>query len=94
MIRPILPANEKRHRYIWSWEDCATRYPEAVPLRSIKTETVAGASMDMYCRLGVPEEVLSNLGMQFVLMYCMEEVSQPLLIKRLTNTLYHPICNR
>ena len=35
--------------------DYATRYPEAVPLKNIDTETVAEALLDMYSRLGVPE---------------------------------------
>ena len=48
--------------------------------------------LDMYSRLGIPEEVLSNLGTQFV-SKCMEEVSRLLSIKRLTTTPYHSICN-
>ena len=46
----------------------------------------------MYSRLGIPKEVLSDLGTQFV-SKCMEEVSRLLFIKRLTTTPYHPICN-
>ena len=46
--------------------DCATRYPEAVPLKNIETKTVAEALMDMYSRLGIPKEVLSDLGTQFM----------------------------
>ena len=72
--------------------DYASRYPEVVSLKNIETETVAEALLDMYSRLGIPEEVLSDLGTQFVLK-CMEEVSRLLSIKRLTTTLYHPICN-
>ena len=48
--------------------------------------------MDMYSRLGISEEVLSDLGTQFV-SKCMEKVSRLLSIKRLTTTPYHPICN-
>ena len=47
---------------------------------------------DMYSRLGIPQEVLSDLGTQFV-SKCMEEVSRLLFIKQLTATPYHPICN-
>ena len=72
--------------------DYATRYPEAVPLKNIETETVAEALLDMYSRLVIPKEVLSDLGTQFV-SKCMEEVSRLLSIKRLTTTPYHPICN-
>ena len=46
----------------------------------------------MYSRLGIPEEVLSDLGTQFV-SKCMEKVSRLLSIKRLTTTQCHPICN-
>ena len=49
--------------------DFATRYPEAVPLKSIDTETVAEALVDIFIRLGVPEEILSDLGTQFVSEY-------------------------
>ena len=49
--------------------DFATRYPEAVPLKSIDTETVAEALVDIFSRLGVPEEILSDLGTQFVSEY-------------------------
>ena len=72
--------------------DYATRYPEAVPLKNIKTETVAEAFLDIYSRLRIPEEVLSDLGTQFV-SKCMEEVSRLLFIKPLTTTPYHSICN-
>ena len=38
-----------------AWEqiiDYATRYPEAVPLRNIETETVADALINHMCRMG------------------------------------------
>ena len=86
LVGPISPPSEKGHRYILTLVDYATKYPEAVPL------TVAEALMDMYSRLGIPKEVLSDLGTRFV-SKCMEEVSKLLSIKRLTTTPYHPICN-
>ena len=92
LVGPILPPSEMGHRYILTLVDYATRYPEAVPLKNIETETVAEALMDMYSRLGIPEEVLSDLGTQFV-SKCMDEVSRLLSIIRLTTTPYHPICN-
>ena len=42
--------------------------------------------------MGAPEEVLRDLGTQFV-SKCMEEVPRLLSIKLLTTILYHPICN-
>ena len=43
MIGPITPASDKGHRYVLTLVDYATRYPEAGPLKSIDTETVAEA---------------------------------------------------
>ena len=71
----ILPACEKGHQYILTLIDYATRYPEAVPLKNTETETVVGALLDMYSRLEIPEEVVSDIDTQFV-MKCMEEVSR------------------
>ena len=65
---------------------------EAVSLKNIDTETVAEALLDLYSQVGIPEEVLSDLGTQFV-SECMQEVSRLLSIRRLTTTPYHPICN-
>ena len=92
LIGPIMPASDKGHRYVLTLVDYATRYPEAVPLKNIDTETVAEALLDLYSRVGIPEEVLSDLGTQFV-SECMQEVARLLSIRRLTTTPYHPICN-
>ena len=92
LVGPIAPASDKGHRYILTLVDYATRYPEAVPLKKIDTETVAEALLDMYSRIGVPEEVLSDLGTQFT-SDCMKEVSRLLSIRRLTTSPYHPACN-
>ena len=92
LVGSILPPSNKGHRYILTLVDYATRYSEAVPPKNIETETVAEALLDVYSRLGIPEEVLSDLGTQFV-SKCMEEVLRLLSIKRLTTTPYHPICN-
>ena len=80
LVGPISPPSEKGHQYILTLVDYVIRYPEAVPLKNIETETVVEALLDMYSRLDIPEEVLSDLGMQFVLQ-CMEEVSRLLFIK-------------
>ncbi|GFR73119.1 Pol polyprotein [Elysia marginata] len=70
----------------------ATRYAEAVPLRNIDTETAADALVDIYSRLGVPEEVLSDQGTQFM-SDCVKEVCRLLGIKQKATTPYHPMCN-
>ena len=92
LVGPTAPASDKRHRYILTLVNYATRYPEAVPLKKIDTETEAEALLDMYSRVGVPKEVLSDLGTQFT-SECVKEVSKLLSIRRLTTSPYHPACN-
>ena len=75
LVGPIGPPSEDGHRYILTLVDFATRYPEAVPLKNIDTETVAEALVDIFSRLGVPEVILSDLGTQFVC-ECMTEVNK------------------
>ena len=48
--------------------------------------------VDIYARLAVPSEILTDMGTQFT-SELMREVSRLLLIKQLTTTVYHPICN-
>ncbi|KAK7110805.1 hypothetical protein V1264_014623 [Littorina saxatilis] len=92
LIGEIKPPSEAGHRWVLTLVDYATRYPEAVPLKKIDTETVAEALVDIFSRIGVPEEILTDLGTQFV-SECMEEVNRLLSIRHLTTTAYHPMCN-
>ena len=72
--------------------DFATRYPDTVPLKSITTKSVAEALVEIHSRVGIPEEVLSDMGTQFT-SDVMKEVSRLLSVKQLTTTPYHPQCN-
>ena len=92
LIGPIMPASNKGHRYVLNLVDYVTRYPEAMSLKNIDTETVAEALLDLYSRVGIPEGVLGDLKTQFV-SECMQEVSRLLTIRRLTTIPYHSICN-
>ena len=92
LIGPIELASEARHRYILTLVDYATRYPEAVPLKRIDTETVAEVLVDIYSRLGVLEEILGDQGTQFI-SDCIKEVCRLLGVTQSTTTPYHPMCN-
>ena len=86
------PPTERGHMYILTIIDYATRYCEALPLKTITTVEVAEALLQVYSRVGVPLEVQSDLGTQFV-SDLMKEVSRLLSIKGVTSTRYHPISN-
>ncbi|GFO28529.1 gypsy retrotransposon integrase-like protein 1 [Plakobranchus ocellatus] len=89
---PINPKSEAGHRFTLTLVDYATRIVEAVPLHKIKTESVAEALVDIYSRLGVPEEVMSDQETQFI-SDCMKEVCHLLGIEQKTTASYHPMCN-
>ncbi|XP_068250799.1 uncharacterized protein [Palaemon carinicauda] len=65
LVGPITPCTKKGHKYILTVIDMATRYPEAVALRNIDTVSVAEALMEIFCRVGIPKEILSDRGTQF-----------------------------
>ena len=58
LVGPISPPSEEGHRYILTLVDFATRYPEAVPLKTIDTETVAEVLVNIFSWVRVPEETL------------------------------------
>jgi hypothetical protein len=72
--------------------DHATRYAEAVPLKDIRSDTVADALWEMWTRFGLPKEVLTDQGGQFVGEY-MSEVNKRLDVKGLRTSPFHPQTN-
>ena len=53
-----LPRSRSENRYILVLVNYATRYLEAIPLKSIDTEVVAEELASVFTRMGIPEEVL------------------------------------
>ena len=92
LVGPIAPVTDKGNRYILTMIDYATRYPEAAALKSVEAETVAEALVTMFTRVGIPQEVLSDQGTQFM-SGVMKEVGRLLSLKQLHTTVYHPMCN-
>lgn len=92
LIGPLIPASDRGYRYILTLVDCATRYPEAIPLKRIETEDVAEALVEIFSRVGVPRELLSDRGSQFT-SHMFAEVSRLLSLRCRTTTPYHPAAN-
>ena len=92
IVGPIEPRASDGSRYILTLVDFATRWPEAVPLKNVETTTVAEAMVSVFCRVGVPKQVLSDRGTQFT-SGMMDEVLRLLSCKGLHTTPYHPMSN-
>lgn len=92
IVGPIHPRASDGSRYILTLVDFGTRWPEAVALKNIETTTVAEAMLEIFCRVGIPKEILSDRGTQFT-SAMMEEILRLLSVKGLKTTPYHPQCN-
>ena len=80
------------HKFILVLCDYATKYPEAVPLKTIDSETVANAMIEIFSRVGIPKEILTDQGSNFM-SSLMCQLCTLLDIKKLNTTPYHPQAN-
>jgi hypothetical protein len=87
LIGDLFPTSDRGHIYILTVVDFATRYPEAVALLKINTETVSEALLGIVYRVGFPRKVLSDQGRQFV-SDLMKEVSRLVSMKQLFTAPY------
>ena len=69
--------------------DYATRYPEAIPLRSIDAEHIAEELIQMFSRVGIPREILTDQGSNFT-SQLLSEVYRLLHIQPIRTSPYHP----
>lgn len=60
-----LQRSRRGNRYVLTIMDYATKYPEAIPLKRIDTKTVADALVQVFARLGIPRELLTDQGSNF-----------------------------
>ena len=77
------------NRFILVVVDYATRWPEAFPLRFTDSKTVADQLLLMFTRVGVPEQILTDCGQNFV-SQLLKELYQLLGVQSITTTPYHP----
>ena len=84
-----LPKSRAGHRYILVICDYATRYPEAVPLRSIDATHVAEELMKVFARVGIPQEILTDQGANFT-SQLLREVYRLLHVQPIRTSPYHP----
>ncbi len=81
-----LPRSNSGKRYILVICDYATRYPEAIPLKSIDAPHIAE---QLFSRVGIPEEILTDQGSNFT-STLLTEIYRMLHVHPICTTPYHP----
>ncbi|XP_058850824.1 uncharacterized protein LOC131699088 isoform X1 [Acipenser ruthenus] len=84
-----LPKTKSGCEYILVLVDYASRYPEVVPLRNMATKTIARELMNIFCRVGLPKEVLTDQGTPFM-SRVFKELCRLLKVKTIRTSVYHP----
>uniref|UniRef100_K7EX43 Gypsy retrotransposon integrase-like protein 1 n=1 Tax=Pelodiscus sinensis TaxID=13735 RepID=K7EX43_PELSI len=84
-----LERSRRGHQYIMVIIDYATRYPEAVPLKNTTASTLAQELVQVFSRVGIPREILTDQGTN-VTSKLMAELCRLLNIKALRTSVYHP----
>ena len=69
--------------------DTATRYPEAIPLRSIITKNVVMTLIKFFTQIGLPAVVQSDQGFNFT-SGMFEQVMRTLEIQQVKSSIFHP----
>ena len=57
-----LPKTNRGHKYILVILDYATRYSEAIPLRTMASKGIARKLVLMFFQVGIPENILADSG--------------------------------
>ena len=61
-----LPRSRSGYRHVLMMCDYAIRYPEAIQLKTIDAEHIAEKMIEIFARVGVPREILTEEGSNFV----------------------------
>ena len=77
------------YQYILVVCDYATRFPEAFPLRSVTTPKLISALVQLFSRVGIPEEILTDQGTNFT-SNLMKRLHKELGITAIRTSPYHP----
>ena len=84
-----LPRTSRGHQYILVILDYATRYPEAIPLRTMATKGIARELILLFSRVGLPDEILTEQGTPFM-SKIMKDLCTLMKVRQLRTSVYHP----
>ena len=83
------PVGKGGYRFLLTAICMATRWPEAIPLKSVTARAVATALLEVFSRTGIPLQIVSDQGTQFV-GKVMTQLCSNLHIDKIKTTPYHP----
>ncbi|XP_055936794.1 uncharacterized protein LOC129966395 [Argiope bruennichi] len=66
LIGPIEPPSARRHKYVLCLMDQHSRWPEAIPLRSLTAKATCDALLEIFMRTGIPNVIASDNGTNFI----------------------------
>uniref|UniRef100_A0A669CU45 Gypsy retrotransposon integrase-like protein 1 n=1 Tax=Oreochromis niloticus TaxID=8128 RepID=A0A669CU45_ORENI len=84
-----LPKTKSSHQYLLTLMCVATRFPKAIPLRTLKVKSVVKALVNFFSTFGLPKVVQTDQGSNFMCKI-FAQVLQSLGIKHQKSSAYHP----
>ena len=84
-----LPRTKSGNEYFLTIMCTSIRFPEAIPLRSIKTKSIVKALINFFTFVGLPKSVQSAQGSNFM-SGILQQVMHELGIKQYRSSAYHP----
>ena len=84
-----LPRTKSGNEYLLTIMCTSTRFPEAIPLRNIKTKSIVKALIKFFTFVGLPKSVQSDQGSNFM-SGIFQQATHELGIKQYRSSAYHP----
>jgi len=84
-----LPKTKSGNQYLLTIMCASTRFPEAIPLRNIKTATIVKALTKFFTLVGLPKSIQSDQGSNFT-SGLFQQVMYELGIEQYMSSAYHP----
>ena len=84
-----LPNTKSGNNYLFTIMCMATRFPEAIPLRNIKAQTIIKALVKFFTLVGLPKHIQSDQGSNFM-SSVFQQVLHQLKITQHRSSAYHP----
>ena len=85
-----LPNSDMGNEYMLTWQDCLSKYSDAIPLNKIDAPAIAVLFAEQFiCRFGCPESIQTDQGPQFM-NEIMAGFAKFFKIKQYKSSAYHP----